>query len=70
MDKQKNDEVIELKIDIDSGYTDLCIAGIDYKVNLLWTLEDYMEFSNIDDESDVSYRITCNNGNQRPLINP
>ena len=52
MDKQKNDEVIELKIDIDSGYTDLCIAGIDYKVNLLWTLEDYMEFSNIDDESE------------------
>lgn len=52
MDKQKNDEVIELKIDIDSGYTDLCIAGIDYKVNLLWTLEDYMEFSNTDDESE------------------
>lgn len=52
MDKQKNDEVIELKIDIDSSYTDLCIAGIDYKVNLLWTLEDYMEFSNIDDESE------------------
>lgn len=39
-------------------------AGLDY-----WDKLDVHVYSDYQDFLDVSYRITCNNGNQRTLIN-
>ena len=50
------------------------IGGSDDSLNLVAFLENQKKeeipLSEIFAKIGVSYRITCNNGNQRPLINP
>lgn len=56
---------------------DLAVSGRSLKSRFLLLLEEiatdkkeYETFVQYYKSTDVSYRITCNNGNQRTLINP
>lgn len=41
-----------------------------YKNMMYWVAYDITKNTHDAEDVVVSYRITCNNGNQRPLINP
>lgn len=59
---------------MDKGYEGKTISGESFSQSSMTDVQDFTGWGNqklVSELSDgVSYRITCNNGNQRTLINP